>query len=61
MKKEPKNYAYWKAMMDDPEKSARFMSLGSDRQKKELKEAFQYSEYLRNLKQQDLFDPSPKR
>ena len=54
--REPRNYAYWKSITDDAEKAAEFMVRGSDRQKKELKKAFKYTEYLKKQKISDMFD-----
>ncbi|MDP8258903.1 MAG: hypothetical protein P9L90_05730 [Candidatus Aadella gelida] len=55
-KKEPKNYAYWKSVIEDPDKAAEFMIRGSDRQKKEIKKVFKYIENQKTLDQPDLFN-----
>ncbi len=55
MKKEPKNYAYWKSIIADSEKSAEFMARGTDRQKKEIKRVFKYMESQKKSQQGDLF------
>jgi hypothetical protein len=55
MTKEPKNYAYWKSIIEDSDKAAEFMVRGSDRQKKELKKVFKYIETQNKSKQSDLF------
>ncbi len=55
MKKEPKNYAYWRSIIEDADKAAEFMAHGNDRQKKELKNAFKYMESQKRLDQTDLF------
>ncbi len=55
MMKEPKNYAYWRSIIDDGDKAAEFMVRGSDRQKKELKKVFKYMESQKKAGQGDLF------
>ncbi len=55
MKREPRNYAYWKNIIQDPEKAAEFMANGNDRQKKEIRKVFKYMESLGKLQQSDLF------
>jgi len=55
MTKEPKNYAYWRSIIEDAEKAAEFMIRGSDRQKKEIKKVFKYIESQKKFKQTDLF------
>ena len=54
--KEPRNYAYWRSIIADSNKAAEFMVRGSEHQKKELKKAFKYMEYLNDLKTSDMFD-----
>jgi len=61
MTKEPKNYAYWKSIIEDADKAADFMVRGSDRQKKELKKVFKYIENQNKLKQSDLFQTKDHR
>ncbi len=56
MKKEPKNYPYWRTILDNKEQVEEFMLRGNARQKKELKKAFIYFESQKNQKQQDLFN-----
>ncbi len=55
MKKEPKNYAYWKSIISDPEKSTEFMARGTERQKKEIRRVFKYMESQKKSQQLDLF------
>ncbi|MFH1411418.1 MAG: hypothetical protein ABIG55_02100 [Candidatus Omnitrophota bacterium] len=55
MTKEPKNYAYWKSILDNEEKAAEFIVKGSERQKKELKKVFKYMEMKKEKEQADLF------
>ncbi len=55
-KKEPKNYIYWKSIVEDPDKAAEFMIRGSERQKKEIKRVFKYIENQKTLDQPDLFN-----
>ena len=55
MKREPRNYAYWKTVIDDADKAAEFMARGTERQKKELKKAFKYMESQKKARQTDLF------
>ncbi|MBF0252183.1 MAG: hypothetical protein HQL29_00050 [Candidatus Omnitrophica bacterium] len=55
MKKEPKNYAYWKIILKDGDKVAEFMSRGTLRQKKEIKTAFKFWESQNKTVQKDLF------
>jgi hypothetical protein len=59
MKKEPKNYIYWKSIIEDKEKLFEFMGRGNERQKKEMKKAHKYYEYLNSQQQQDLFEVKP--
>ena len=54
MKKEPKNYAYWRSIIEDSDKAAEFMVRGTDRQKKELKKVFKYMETQKKSHQSDL-------
>ncbi len=56
MKKEPKNYSYWKTIIKDADKVAQFMSRGTARQKKEIKTAFKYWESQNKTHQKDLFE-----
>ena len=55
MTKEPKNYAYWRSIIEDSEKASEFMVRGSDRQKKELKKVFKYIESQKKSTENDLF------
>jgi len=56
MTKEPKNYAYWRSIIEDEAKTAEFMVRGSDRQKKELKKVFKYMESQTKANQSDFFE-----
>lgn len=56
MKREPRNYAYWKSIIEDPEKAAEFMAKGNERQKKEIKKVFKYIESKKRLQESDLFE-----
>ena len=58
--REPRNYAYWKSIIEDSEKSVEFMVRGSDRQKKEIKKVFKYMEHLNKQKSSDMFDERRK-
>ncbi|MBD3379851.1 MAG: hypothetical protein GF408_05245 [Candidatus Omnitrophica bacterium] len=53
--REPRNFAFWKDIIRDPEKSAEFMARGNERQKKELRKVFKYIERLNRERQKDLF------
>ncbi len=58
--KEPRNYAYWRSIIEDGEKAAEFMVRGNERQKKELIKAFKYMEYLKSLSAKDMFETKKK-
>ncbi|MCK5451022.1 MAG: hypothetical protein KAI70_04585 [Candidatus Omnitrophica bacterium] len=56
MTREPKNYSYWKSVLEDKELTRDFMARGNDRQKKEMKRAYKYWTYQTEQGQKDLFD-----
>ncbi|MFH1837112.1 MAG: hypothetical protein ABH862_03240 [Candidatus Omnitrophota bacterium] len=55
MKREPKNYSYWKTILEDSAKMHEFMARGNERQKKDMKRAYKYWASQNKEFQQDLF------